>query len=436
MNKDSIRIAFAVALTLWFGQAVSSTAQSPQTTQDSKDELRFVLVLTRHGVRSPTWTNERLDEYSKQPWPQWPVAPGILTPHGRQLMTLFGSYYRARFSEQRVLSASGCGDAAKVYLWADTDERTRETGAGLAEGIMPGCHVEVHALAGNSQDPLFHAIRKPETAQVQTAFAALSGRIGNHPEALAGAYRQPLITMQEALFGCIEAACSALGKKSLLAAQPSLTTGSGDHLAELKGPLTTAATFAENLQLEYLEGMPEAQVGWGKVDGANVLSLMALHAASSDLVQRTPSIARMQASHLLETILLTLQQAESGKNVNGAIGSADERVVFLVGHDTNISNVAALLDAHWLIEGYQRDDAAPGGALVFELWRRPGKLDAISLHYLVQTPDQMRHTMPLSLTAAPASATIFMPMCSRTDPDSSCSWDAFSESIRASLGQR
>jgi hypothetical protein len=42
------------------------------------------------------------------------------------------------------------------------------------------------------------------------------------------------------------------------------------------------------------------------------------------------------------------------------MGTPADKVIVLVGQDTSISNMAALLDAHWLIEGYQRDDAAPG----------------------------------------------------------------------------
>src|SRR6202044_1929401 len=117
---------------LTLGPVVTAQPQAEAATQNAPDQLRFVLVLTRHGVRSPTWTNQRLDEYSKQPWPQWPVAPGMLTPHGRQLMTFMGRYYRAWFAERGLLSAGGCDDASQVYLWADTDERTRETGRGLA----------------------------------------------------------------------------------------------------------------------------------------------------------------------------------------------------------------------------------------------------------------------------------------------------------------
>ncbi len=427
--------AVAVFFALSVGPAGWARLQATAPAVESRDELRFVLVLTRHGVRSPTWTNQRLDDYAKDPWPQWPVAPGLLTAHGKQLMTLFGAYDRAWFAQHGLLSAEGCADAGKIYLWADTDERTRDTGSGLADGLMPGCHLEVHALAGDAQDELFHAVRKPDALQTQAAFAALHGRIGGRPEALANAYREPLDWMQRTLLDCKEQTCYVPGKKNLLAVSPSLAPGSGDHLAELKGPLTTAATFAENLQLEYLEGVPDAALGWGRVNGEQVESLMALHAAASDLVQRTPYIAHLQAAPLLDAIFRTMQQAESEKSVAGAIGPAGERAVFLVGHDTNISNVAALLDAHWLIDGYQRDDAAPGGALIFELWRRPGKLDYVTVSYWVQTPEQMRRKITLSLAAPPASADVYLPGCSSPEAGAPCGWDEFQSLITADLAK-
>jgi 4-phytase / acid phosphatase len=400
--------------------------------QDSEERLKFVLVLTRHGVRSPTWANARLDEYSSQPWPRWPVEPGLLTPHGKQLMILFGGYYRAEFAERGLVSDSGCADAQDVYIRADTDERTLETARGLADGMLPGCETQVHSLGAGVDDELFHLLPKSRRLDSQVAFSALSGRIGFNPAALATAYKMPLDAMQKVLASCAQATCVAV-TKTLPGVQASLTPAAGERLVELKGPLSTAATFAENLQLEYLEGMPDSQVGWGSVNKQSMISLMALHAFSSDIVQRTPAIARAQAGNLLSQITSTLDQAEEHKPIPAAIGAPKDKIVFLVGHDTNISNVAALLDAHWLVDGYQRDDAAPGGALVFELWQRPGRPDALRVYYTVQTLEQMRNTRPLSLEAPPAKAVVFLPGCSKPEDGAPCDWSDFQKIASAEI---
>jgi len=391
-----------------------------QAGQDGAERLKFALVLTRHGVRSPTWTNARLDEYSRDPWPKWDVEPGLLTPHGKTLMTQFGAYYRLRFSADRLLAANGCADARSIYIYADTDERTIETGRGLADGMFPGCGVEVHSQGAGTEDALFHTAGKIGTPDAALAYAAVAGRIGADPAALLPAYEQPLNQLQRIVSGCPEPDCSTPGKKQLLAIAPSLKHGTGEHLAELKGPLSTGATFTENLQLEYLEGMPAAQVGWGRVDEATMRSLMAVHAASSDIMQRTPYIAQVQASNILMHILKTLEQAGQQKAVDGAVADPGSKVVFLVGHDTNISNVAALLEAHWLVNGYQRDDAAPGGALIFELWQRSGHEDEVHVYYTVQTPAQMRNSTALTLDQPPAKSVVFLPKCSRAGDQAPC----------------
>lgn len=59
------------------------------------DLLQQVVIVTRHGVRAPTWTPERLNQYSAAQWPDFSVPPGYLTPHGRALMKLMGEFYWA-----------------------------------------------------------------------------------------------------------------------------------------------------------------------------------------------------------------------------------------------------------------------------------------------------------------------------------------------------
>lgn len=138
-----------------------------------------------------------------------------------------------------------------------------------------------------------------------------------------------------------------------------------------------------------------------------------------------PYVARMQASNLLIHILHTLEQAKEQRAVTGAIGNPNEKVIFLVGHDTNISNISALLELHWLIDGFQPDDADPGGALVFEVWQRPTHEDLVRVYYTVQTPDKMRHSTPLTLKSPPVKASLFVPGCSQALAGSPCDWSAF-----------
>ena len=172
----------------------------------------------------------------------------------------------------------------------------------------------------------------------------------------------------------------------------SLEGGKGDHLPALKGPLSTASTITENFLLEYTSGLPMDQVGWGRVDIATLRELLALHTAASDLGRRSSYLATAQASNALAHILDTLQQAVTGKEVPGALGKLGDYAVILVGHDTNLANIAGTLNLNWLVDG-RRDDTPPGGALVFELWEQPGTstYEVRASHCADSGPDAQPH---------------------------------------------
>ena len=434
------RAQYRLSFIIWLLAAASPI--SAQTAQNSPSTLKFVIIMSRHGVRSPTGNPEKLNQYSAQPWPEWNVPPGHLTPQGASLMTIFGAYYRSYFAHQGLFNAGGCADAAHVSFYSDSDQRTVETGKSLAAGMFPGCSAreqsEQHALAESRPDPLFHAMTAGAgRSDRDRAVASIAGRIGNDPTGLTEAYRPLLELLQRVLLGCpATSPCPEQGRtasKLLLEIPASLAEGKGDHPAELKGPLNTASTITENFLLEYAGGMPMEQVGWGRVDLATLKQLMVLHTAASDLTRRSSYLAVTQASNALAHIMSTLKQAVIDKEVPGALGKLGDRAVVLVGHDTNLANIAGTLNLNWLVDGRQ-DDTPPGGALVFELWQNSATPSyEVRAYYTAQTLEQMRNVAALTLENPPAKATVFIPGCSTGGEGFPCDWKAFEQTLTRAI---
>jgi 4-phytase/acid phosphatase len=418
-----VSLALAVVSIPWSAGLVLA-----QGTPARGDELKFVVIVTRHGVRPPTVSNDQIDPYSAEPWPKWDVPPGYLTAHGRAVMKLFGAYDRAQFARAGLFSPSGCADAAHVYFWADTDERTIETGRALVEGMLPGCTVEVHSAPAGTRDPLFNplaaGVGHPDS---DLAAAAVSGRVGGHPEALLTAYRPALETMQQVL------TAGKTVKQSLLELPVSLGPARGG-LAEMRGPLATASSLASNFLLEYTNGMEGNDLGWGRLTESNLRQMMTLHTGYADLMWRTPQIGRTLASNLLSAVAKAMEQAVAGKAVSGAIGRPGDRMLVIVGHDSNLANIQGTLNLSWLIPGDVPNDTPPGGALVFELWRQPaGGEYSVRTYYTAQTFEQMRQALPLTLDSPPAKATVFVPACSTAQAGSPCDWKAFQHTIETAI---
>ncbi len=332
-----------------------------------------------------------------------------------------------------LLSETGCQAAANIHVRADVGQRTTTSARALVQGMFPGCAIVINAASGDS-DPLFH----PVTAGVAhgdaaLAAAAVSGRIGNHPEALASTLEHAFLTLREILFGCAAGSpCPAEkqpGKQGLLSL-PASVAGTDDGLADIRGPIRTGSTMAENLLLEYADGKSGKDLGWSRLDETKLNEVMAIHAAYADLGRRTQYLAGVQGSNLLSHILRSMEQAASGKSVPGALGKPGDRLLLLAGHDTNISHISGMLNLSWLLPGYQRDDTPPGGALVLKLWQRPGGAGYfIETLYVAQTLNQMRNAAPLAPDSPPAIAGIFVPGCPAAGIRTACDWDRFREVV-------
>src|SRR4051812_24967420 len=92
-GKKGVRMAkwrhrVVLSLLLILGLPVPAGAQSEDGV------LQKVVIVSRHGVRTPTIAESELANWAAQPWPTWQEPPGYLTAHGARLVTQLGRFYR------------------------------------------------------------------------------------------------------------------------------------------------------------------------------------------------------------------------------------------------------------------------------------------------------------------------------------------------------
>jgi 4-phytase/acid phosphatase len=356
----------ALGLLFFLASAVTAAASTPP-----KETTQLDIVLIRHGVRSPTKAGDTYAAYALGEWPAWPVAPGILTPHGHEGMTAIGGRLRRLLLDDGVMTAD-CPEATSFVVIGDSTPRNRESAGALVDGITPGCKGAFLAVDGGANNPLFH-------------FVGEAGKATDDDDdgsAATATVPPELAELQTVLLGCTPATCSATAareSKKLLLDRP-------DHGARA---MKLAGTLSENLMLAYVEGMPMAAVGFGRANVAVLGRLITLHNLQFAATKKAMPAAAKAGSNLVAHIVASLDAARGGAKPEVApLSPSGHGVVVLVGHDTNLANVAGVLGLDWH-DRTQPDDYPPGGALVFSLVHR-GNADVVRVRSLMPSMDALR----------------------------------------------
>lgn len=324
------------------------------------------VILMRHGIRSPTKAPADLARYASDPWPSWPVPPGQPTDHGRDTLRSLGGRLSQDLRDAGLPHDSCKGE---VRVIADSTARNQASAVALLAGLSPGCAPVYQAFPVGQDDPLFRGAAAGDDDDGGGIQAA----------AIDTPILQTLAVLQQVLLGCHDDACLARakagGKQVLLG---------GDAAKALK----TAGSLSENIMLGYVEGMPAAQYGWGRLDAAGVARLIGLHNASFRLAHATPAASRSRGGTMLAYVTATLAQAAAQPTSVKSLVAPGTRVLVLLGHDTDLAAQAGLLGLDWH-EATRADDYPPGGALVYDLVQTPtGK--AVRLTVAMPTLDALR----------------------------------------------
>jgi 4-phytase/acid phosphatase len=388
----AVMLGCLTALGLMVSMAQALPAHKPNSRPGDL-KLERVVMLIRHGVRAPL-PDELPPSLAVQPWPVWSTPGSLLTPHGREGMRLLGAYDHARYAAAGLLPRSGCPATASISIWTNSVERTIASGEAFAEGLAPGCGLKVDHLPLDQHDPLF-AWPGPEIAgfDAPAAVAAINAETGGAAQ-IAAPYK-PAIETLEAILGC---RAPSVGRPCDLAAEPAAITVTPDGASvDVSGPIRPTSGAAQVLMLQYLEGLPMDQVGWGRASLDQITQVSRLHALLFEVYSR-PTYMAPRVAHDLAKRLMGLIGGEGQEH-----DRSKRTLAILMGHDDNIAAITALLDAHFQSPGYGYDDPPPGGALIFEIYRDSKRGERwVRVLFQAQTPDQLRALRPLDLAQPPA----------------------------------
>ncbi|WP_430389902.1 histidine-type phosphatase [Dyella sp. 20L07] len=372
------------------------TLTSAPAAASNDMQLERVILLYRHGVRTPLPGEIQANEVTGQPWPAWLQAPSELTPHGAMGAVRMGAYDRKRLAADGLFPPNDCPAPSSTWFWANTDQRTIASAKALAEGFAPGCAIAIGHLRQGSEDPLFHPIEAGTVAwSARDAVASIQSQTGG-PDSLTARHKADLNVMASVL-GCkpgdTQPICDSSTWHGVLVTSPD-----HDHMV-LTGPIATTSGTAEVILMAYAEGRSLNDVGWGRTDDATLEQLSRLHSLLFDIYARPSYMAERVASVMSKRIASTLLDANA------------PRLSVMVGSDNNIVALASVLGIHFKMPSYGQDDPPIGGALGIELWRHQttGRR-YVRIVYQAQTLSQLRSLksasddgLPATLVLQPAS---------------------------------
>ena len=414
---------------LWCVALAASCVPCQAAQAADNTTLKQVIIFGRHGARTPVAPNAVLDSFSVLPFPDFSLAgQSVITPNGKTNEKLLGNYFRLWLTQEKLLTGNDHANAPLVSVRAYNAPLMVDTAQAFAEGLLPDSPVAVSTVP--NPDPLFDPIDAGiATLDAKMAVAAVNGRLGGDPQALAAAYAPEFALMRSVLFdypaGITPAPPTPPGKTDITALPITVTPGNGTAPVGLGG-LAAIYTATDPFLMEYVDGMPTSDVGWGHLDAAGISQILRVHDKLVDLEYRTPYLAALQSSNLASHIVRSMVRSATGNAMGGTVGNPADKVVVLVATEANVAGLAGLLHLDWLVDGYQPDVPGLGGALVFELRQSQTTGEFIvRATYVTQSMDQLRNLTPLTLAAPPANVPLFIPGCSIANATFDCPLAAF-----------
>src|ERR1035437_3144457 len=424
-----------------------------QTTNAADDGtvLKQIIIFGRHSIRSATSDTNTLNQFSANPSPGFPEVPvGYLTPNGRLAAGLMGTYFHDYLVHEGVLTGDTNTDLARSYFRANVIERSYMTAAKFGAKLIPGANIPVHTynptnpfVADPVIDPILAGFATNDPVRALTEVQGVFGSGTN----LSSAYSGELSLISKVLYppgthplypGTSPTNNAPPGSFDPTTVPITLTTNVPPYYTGNvinMGGLYSTVTAADPFVMQYADDFPTNDVGWGRLTLDELSQQTRLITLQIAIAMRQPYLARVQSSSAASHVLRSMLQVTGGVPLAGAFGDTNSQIHVIVSSDYYVAGLAGLLDAHWLLPGYQPDFCPPGGTLVFELRqvRATGQY-LVRVFYTAQTFDQLRNLTPLTLDAPPATMQLHVSGGGYSTTNLDVDFTTFSNLMNAAIG--
>lgn len=406
LRNAGMAVAALLALS---GPAIAQSAPAGGPTEGLK--LERMVMMMRHGVRPPTKPVATPAGTTAQPWGAWSTPYGELTPHGGEGARLMGVYYRTFLSARGLLPRDGCAAGGEVVALASSKQRAIKTAEMFVEGLQPGCGVKVDFPDSEDNDRIFHPSDLDGDIALKAALRQKPG-LAFEPRRHAADF-----AVLQRVLGCDPATKAGCD----LAKKPSHLEAAKNDTPELEGALSVASTAGQTVLLEYVEGKPMAEVGWGRASKADIQAMLRFHALKFHYEIGAPYVAERYAAPVAQKILEALSGVQGPK------------LTMLVGHDSNVAALRGFLRANFTVADYPPNDPPPGGAMGFELLKAQSGKRYVRAFYTAQTMDQLRALQPLTVSNPPSFSYIEIPGCRVPGEPTLCPLETFEKIVGGKL---
>ncbi len=373
-------------LMILVGSQVSSQTKRSEDFK-SKYELKEVVVMSRHNIRSPLSSGgAAYKRVTPHEWFEWTSPSSQLSLRGGVLETEMGQFFRKWVVAEGLLPDNYRPEGDEVLFYANSRQRTFATAKYFSAGFLPFANVEItHKLAEDKMDPVFTPqFTKMNDAYRQQVLTEINAMHGG-PKAWMQSV-QPTLTLMEEVLDMAHSPAAQNDTLHFTYDDVQFKIEKGDE-PRMISQYTLANSVADAMVLQCYETESMTAFGhdlsaeqWRAICGVKEIYdglLFTAHSAAVNLAY--PLVSRIREE----------------------LNRTDRKFMFLCGHDSNLASIGAAL--HFVYPETQNAlelHTPIGSKLVFEKWN-DGSEDYVAVNLVFAKLSQLHNRTLLSAEETP-----------------------------------